>query len=123
MQIGEFATASGTSARMLRHYEAQGLLAPAARETNGYRDYDETQIPLARQINGLIQAGLPTRLIKDMLSAVAGIDGIYPEHVDPGVVERVEDEWQRMCRCVACMAQRRDALRDYLDQIAAKARQ
>ena len=120
MRIGEFAAATGTTPRMLRHYEAQGLLAPVTRDVNGYREYDETQIEQAKQISGLIQAGLPSRLIKGVLSALTDVDGIYPEHVDAGLIDTVEGEWERMCRCVDCMTQRRDALRTYLDRIAGR---
>ncbi|WP_167485707.1 MerR family transcriptional regulator [Nocardia terpenica] len=122
MQIGDFAAATGTTTRMLRHYESQGLLEPARRDANGYRDYDESQIAQARQIRDLIRSGIPSRLVKDLLGALTDSDGIYPEHVDPGTVDAVENEWQRMCRCVNCMAQRRDALRAYLDQLGSSVR-
>ncbi|MDN5724696.1 MAG: MerR family DNA-binding transcriptional regulator [Propionibacteriales bacterium] len=122
MQIGEFAAATGTTPRMLRHYESQGLLTPAGRSPNGYREYGENQITAARQVNALIQAGLPSRLVKDLLGAVSDTDGIHPQHVDTAMINTVEGEWERMCRCVDCMAQRRDALRDYLDQLSSPER-
>ncbi len=40
MQIGAIAKASGVSAKMIRHYESIGLIAPGPRRENGYRDYD-----------------------------------------------------------------------------------
>jgi MerR family transcriptional regulator, copper efflux regulator len=39
MNIGAASAASGVSAKMIRHYEAIGLLRPAARKKNSYRDY------------------------------------------------------------------------------------
>lgn len=39
MNIGAAAAASGVSAKMIRHYEAIGLLRPADRRANAYRDY------------------------------------------------------------------------------------
>jgi Cu(I)-responsive transcriptional regulator len=39
MQIGEAAQASGVSAKMIRHYEAIGLIPAADRRDSNYRDY------------------------------------------------------------------------------------
>jgi MerR family copper efflux transcriptional regulator len=44
MNIGAAATASGISAKRIRHYEAIGLLPPAQRRGNAYRDYGEREI-------------------------------------------------------------------------------
>ena len=41
MKIGELASQSGIPASTIRYYEQKGLLAAAARSTNGYRVYDE----------------------------------------------------------------------------------
>ncbi|HET9816274.1 MAG TPA: Cu(I)-responsive transcriptional regulator [Xanthobacteraceae bacterium] len=40
MKIGQAASASGISERMIRHYEKIGLMPAAARRDSGYRDYD-----------------------------------------------------------------------------------
>jgi len=39
MQIGEVARRSGVSAKMIRHYEAIGLIPSADRRDSNYRDY------------------------------------------------------------------------------------
>ena len=44
MKIGAAAAASGVTAKMIRHYEAIGLLRPAERRGNLYRDYGERDI-------------------------------------------------------------------------------
>jgi MerR family transcriptional regulator, copper efflux regulator len=44
MNIGAAAAASGVTAKMIRHYEAIGLLRPAERRPNDYRDYGEREI-------------------------------------------------------------------------------
>jgi DNA-binding transcriptional MerR regulator len=39
MKIGELARLSGVAASRIRFYEAEGLLHPAQRQANGYREY------------------------------------------------------------------------------------
>ncbi|KAB7848466.1 MerR family transcriptional regulator [Streptomyces mobaraensis] len=56
MRIGELAERAGISTRALRHYESLGLL-PARRAGNGYRDYDEADLRLLRQIRTLQDFG------------------------------------------------------------------
>lgn len=44
MKIGEIAKRAGVSASRIRFYEEQGILPPAPRGANGYRDYPESLI-------------------------------------------------------------------------------
>jgi Cu(I)-responsive transcriptional regulator len=44
MNIGQAAQQTGVSAKMIRHYEAIGLLRPAARRANDYRHYQQRDI-------------------------------------------------------------------------------
>jgi Cu(I)-responsive transcriptional regulator len=44
MQIGQAAQASGVSAKMIRHYEAIGLIPTAGRRSSNYRDYGHADI-------------------------------------------------------------------------------
>ncbi|MGZ5116715.1 MAG: MerR family transcriptional regulator [Burkholderiales bacterium] len=48
---------TGTSRRLLRYYEEQGLII-SSRFPNGYRDYDEYFVDRVIQIRGLLDAGL-----------------------------------------------------------------
>ena len=50
MNIGEAAHAAGVSAKMVRHYEAIGLLPPVQRGDNGYRRYDDAAVHTLRFI-------------------------------------------------------------------------
>ncbi|MFD0355135.1 MerR family transcriptional regulator [Streptomyces sp. NPDC127110] len=71
MRIGELARRAGTSTRTLRYYESRGLLT-ARRTGNGYRDYDEDDLRLLRQIRTLQDFGFEleeTRPFVDCLRA------------------------------------------------------
>jgi DNA-binding transcriptional MerR regulator len=57
MRIGELAQRTGTTTRALRFYEDQGLLT-ARRSANGYRDYDEDDLQLVKEIQTLQTVGL-----------------------------------------------------------------
>lgn len=48
--IGQAASQSGVSAKMIRHYETLGLLPTVARTDAGYRQYGEAQIHTLRFI-------------------------------------------------------------------------
>ena len=56
MRIGELAEQAGTSPRTLRYYEEHGLLR-TRRTANGYRDYDDTELRLVREIRSLLEIG------------------------------------------------------------------
>jgi DNA-binding transcriptional MerR regulator len=71
MRIGELADQAGTSARMIRYYESQGLLR-VRRSPNGYRDYDAVDLKVVREIRSLQEIGFTleeTRPFVDCLQA------------------------------------------------------
>ncbi|KXO91332.1 HEAT repeat domain-containing protein [Tsukamurella pseudospumae] len=83
MQIGDVARRSGVSARMLRHYDALGLVRPSARSSSGYRMYAEEDIRRIFHVESLRSLGLslaeigralddpsfaPDRLVADMIA-------------------------------------------------------
>lgn len=46
MKIGDVARAAGVTASRIRFYEAEGVIAPADRTANGYRDYPPAAVAL-----------------------------------------------------------------------------
>ncbi len=63
MHIKEAAAKVGTSERVLRHYEEQGLLEPHRTE-NGYRRYSEADVRRAMRVRDLIVIGFSTREVR-----------------------------------------------------------
>ncbi len=69
LKIGEFSKLSRTSIRMLRHYDAIGLLTPALTDgQTGYRYYGEDQLSTANRIAALRQMGFSLAAIGEVLS-------------------------------------------------------
>ncbi|TQM14866.1 MerR family transcriptional regulator [Pseudonocardia kunmingensis] len=88
LTIGELVARTGVGHRLLRHYEEQGLLAPE-RTAGGHRLYDPSAVEAVRRIRMLLDAGLPTRVIRQVVpcfdDAGARIDacvaGVLQAHV------------------------------------------
>ena len=68
MNIGAAAAASGVTAKMIRHYEAIGLLRPAERRANAYRDYGERDIHELRFIRRARRLGFSIAEIGELLA-------------------------------------------------------
>lgn len=63
MLIGEVARRSGVSTRMLRHYDALGLVRPTGRTTGGYREYSPADIRRIFHVESLRSLGLSLKQI------------------------------------------------------------
>src|SRR5258708_23558192 len=57
MRIGELAAAAGVSPDTVRHYERTGLLPPAARSANGYREFPEETLERLRVVRAALAVG------------------------------------------------------------------
>ncbi|WP_409484644.1 MerR family transcriptional regulator [Arsenicicoccus dermatophilus] len=70
MTIGEFSRLSRLSVRMLRHYDAHGVLVPAAVDpSTGYRRYAPAQLATAAEIRALRDVGFAVSTISALLAA------------------------------------------------------
>jgi MerR family copper efflux transcriptional regulator len=67
MNIGQAAKTSGVSAKMLRHYESIGLIAPAARTEAGYRLYGPQDIHTLKFIRHARDLGFSLAQIAELL--------------------------------------------------------
>jgi len=111
LRIKDVSERVGASTRLLRYYEEQGLLTPR-REENGYRYYDEESVARVQQIRGLIEAGLTTEIIREVLPCLAAAS--CSQYSDPEFLARVVHERDRLQERVDVLAQNVKALDDYL---------
>jgi DNA-binding transcriptional MerR regulator len=117
VRIGELAERSGTTTRMLRYYEEQGLL-PARRTGNGYREYDETDLRLTGEILALRRIGFTvdeTRPFVECLRSGHDAGDSCPASLD--VYRRKLDD---LDACIARLVAARDQVRGQLADAVAR---
>jgi DNA-binding transcriptional MerR regulator len=116
MKIGDLAARTGVSRRLLRYYEEQGLLTPS-RAVNGYREYSEASVDVVLQIKGLLDAGLPTRIIQQLLPCLDQPETIYVPDVTPEMIATLRREQARLSERIEFLTRNRDAVADYLEKV------
>jgi Cu(I)-responsive transcriptional regulator len=68
LNIGDAAQASGVSAKMIRHYEAIGLLPAARRTASGYRVYGDQDVRVLQFIHRGRALGFSLEKIAELLA-------------------------------------------------------
>jgi len=68
MNISQAAKQSGVPAKTIRYYESIGLIPPAARRENGYRDYAENDVATLRFINRARNLGFSIRDVENLIT-------------------------------------------------------
>ncbi len=96
MRIGEVSRRSGVSARSLRYYEQHGLIS-ARRESNGYREYDDSTVERAEIIQMLFGMDFPREVVVSVLACTGEAPADAHEalaeqlvQVRAGLAERIE---------------------------------
>jgi len=107
--IGEAARASGVSAKMIRHYEAIGLLPPARRTEAGYRLYGEQDVRVLQFIHRGRALGFSLEQVANLLAlwqdkgrASADVRRLAETHIDE--LERKIAELEAMKRTLQALA-------------------
>jgi MerR family copper efflux transcriptional regulator len=94
--IGVAARLSNVSAKMVRHYESLGLLAPVARTDSGYRQYNEAEVRNLQFIKrgrdlgfSMVEIAELVRLWHNRKRASASVKRIAQKHVNE-LAQRIE---------------------------------
>jgi MerR family copper efflux transcriptional regulator len=109
LNIGEAAQASAVSAKMIRHYEAIGLLPAARRTAAGYRVYDEQDIRVLQFIHRGRALGVSVEHVAGLLAlwqdkgrASADVRRLAEQHI--AELDRKIGELQSMKRTLEALA-------------------
>ncbi|MET9554893.1 MerR family transcriptional regulator [Streptomyces sp. NPDC006645] len=113
MRIGEVAEKAGVSVRALRYYEEQELLQ-ARRSPGGQRHYPDAAVGRVRLIQQLYAAGLPSRVVRDVLPCMDS----DAEEAPPRLLDQMMTERVRIDRRITDLL----AVRDRLDDVIALTR-
>jgi len=111
MNIGQAASASGVSAKMIRYYESIALIPPGRRSESGYRIYSENDLHALRFVKRGRSLGFSLDQIRDLLSlwqnkqrASADVKTIALGHVDElnqriAELTEMRDTLQTLAQC------------------------
>lgn len=109
--IGEAARRTGISAKMIRHYEETGLLAPAGRTGSNYRVYCENDLHSLRFVRRARDLGFSMVEIAELLAlwrdrerASSGVKAVAIAHV--AQLHRRIAELESMARTLTDLAER-----------------
>ena len=110
MHIGQAAAASGVTAKMIRHYEATGVIRAPRRSASNYRSYSDNDVHVLRFVKRARALGFNMADIKTLLSlwqdksrSSSAVKRIARTHIEE--LERKIAELQAMARTLEHLAQ------------------
>ncbi len=97
MNIGTAASESGVTAKTIRYYESIGLIPPAIRAENGYRNYTEFDVEILRFILHSRRLGFSVKDVGNLLElwgdkdrSSADVKALALEHISE-VEQRIKE--------------------------------
>ena len=106
MLIGDVACYTGVSVRMLRHYDAMGLVRPTGRTIGGYRDYSDDDVRTILQVKTLRSLGLTLKQIGRILEDHGRAPAALVDDLIRQTEERLDRERELLDRLRAIAASR-----------------
>lgn len=103
MNIGAAAKISGVNAKLIRHYEAIGIIPKASRSSAGYRTYSEADVHILSFVKRARNLGFSMKEIKKLVSlwknkarASSEVKNLASKHIDE--MERKIQELEAMVK-------------------------
>jgi Cu(I)-responsive transcriptional regulator len=111
VNIGQAASLSGVSAKMVRHYESLGLLPRVGRTGSGYRQYSQAEVHTLQFIKRSRELGFSMDEIAELVSlwqnrrrTSASVKRIAQQHADAlaqriGAMQAMQRTLQQLIHC------------------------
>lgn len=98
MLIGEVSRRAGISARMLRHYDAIGLVSPTGRTVGGYREYSADDLRRLFHVESLRSLGMSLRDLQRALDDPDFTPSTLVEELVASTQQRIERDQELLRR-------------------------
>jgi len=111
MNIGSVSEKSGVSSKTIRYYESIGLIPPADRAENGYRDYGPNDVETLRFVKRSRAMGFSVEDVRNLLDlwvnkdrASADVKAVALKHIDDVEkriveLESIRDTLKNLTKC------------------------
>ena len=96
MRIGELSKKTGIATDTLRYYEKEGLISPAIRSSNGYRQYNQDSYQQLQFINRAKDVGFTLKECRELLAIFKQRNAHTCEDVKSLTVIKLQQIEQRM---------------------------